>query len=72
MTLTARRVAEILATHMASRDLAAIKPELFDQEATYQGENERGKALIRLFENHRRQLLEQVAEMDEEVRDAIK
>ncbi|OED44059.1 hypothetical protein ACH42_08440 [Endozoicomonas sp. (ex Bugula neritina AB1)] len=68
---TVRKVCQILATHIASRDMACIKPEAFKQEAAYNAATEEEQKMIRHFEAHRRHLLEAIAQNHPEVLDAI-
>ena len=68
---TARQVAELLAAHMVSRDIACVKPEQFRQEEVYENVDNRRQQLIRHFEAHRRHLLEAVAQNHPEVLDVI-
>ena len=70
-SFTARKVAEILALHTVSRDIACIKPQSFQQDEAFKAAGEQGKALIRHFEDHRRHVLETIAEQHPEVLDAI-
>ena len=69
--LTARKVAELLAMHMVSRDIACIKPEQFRQEEVFNHADEKCQELIRHFESHRRHLLEAIGQQHPEVLDAI-
>ena len=69
--LTARKVAEVLAMHMVSRDIACIKPEVFKQEAAFNAADEQTQKLIRHFEEHRRHLLEAIGIEHPEVLDAL-
>ena len=71
MSLTARKVAEILAMHMVSRDISCILPEVFRQEETFVAADEQTRNLIRHFEEHRRHLLEAIGQDHPEVLDAI-
>lgn len=71
MSLTARKVAELLAMHMVSRDIACIKPEVFKQEAAFEAADDQTRQLIRHFEDHRRHLLEAIGQEHPEVLDAI-
>ena len=68
---TARKVAEILAMHMVSRDIACIKPECFKQDDVFNAADEKSRNLIRHFEAHRKHLLEAVGQEHPEVLDAI-
>lgn len=70
MSLTARKVAEILAMHMVSRDIACIKPEVFNQDDAFKAADASAQKLIRHFEAHRRHLLEAIGEEHPEVLDA--
>ncbi|KEQ19188.1 hypothetical protein [Endozoicomonas numazuensis] len=70
--LTARKVAELLAMHMVSRDIACIKPDVFDKQSeVFDQADDQSKALIQYFEDHRRHLLEAIGEEHPEVLDAI-
>ena len=71
MRLTARKVAELLAIHMVSRDIACILPEVFKQETAFEAADEQTRQLIRHFEEHRRHLLEAIGQEHPEVLDAI-
>ena len=71
MSLTARKVAELLAIHMVSRDIACILPEVFKQETAFEAADEQTRQLIRHFEEHRRHLLEAIGQEHPEVLDAI-
>ena len=68
---TARQVAELLAAHMVSRDIACIKPGEFRQDDVYDTVNERCQRLIQHFEAHRKHLLEAIGENHPEVLDAL-
>ncbi|OED43594.1 hypothetical protein ACH42_09795 [Endozoicomonas sp. (ex Bugula neritina AB1)] len=68
---TARQVAELMAAHMVSRDIACIKPDQFKQQEVYENVDPRSQKLIKHFEAHRRHLLEAVAIEHPEVLDAI-
>jgi hypothetical protein len=70
--LTARKVAELLAMHMVSRDIACIKPDVFsNQGEVFEQADEKSQALIKHFETHRRHLLEAIGEEHPEVLDAL-
>lgn len=69
--LTARKVAELLAMHMVSRDIACIKPDVFKQGEVFNAADERSQQLIKHFEAHRRHLLEAIGTEHPEVLDAI-
>ncbi|WP_299734040.1 hypothetical protein [uncultured Endozoicomonas sp.] len=69
--LTARKVAELLAMHMVSRDIACIKPDVFKQDDAFKAADEQTQKLIRYFEDHRRHLLEAIGQDHPEVLDAI-
>lgn len=69
--LTARKVAEILAMHQVSRDIAGIKPDTFHQQAAFEAADDNIRQLIRHFEDHRRHLLEAIGQEHPEVLDAI-
>lgn len=69
--LTARKVAEILAMHQVSRDIACIKPNVFQQQTAFDAADDKTRQLIRHFEDHRRLLLETIGQEHPEVLDAI-
>lgn len=71
MKLTARAIAELMAEHMVARDVACILPGQFEQDAVWSASDEQGRALIRVFEAKRRELLEAMGDEFPEVLDAI-
>ncbi|WP_330925267.1 hypothetical protein [Candidatus Sororendozoicomonas aggregata] len=71
MKMTARSIAEFLAEHMVARDMAAILPGQFDQEAVWDVADDQGRQLIKVFEDKRRMLLEARGTQYPELLDAI-
>ncbi|MCW7552568.1 hypothetical protein NX722_07880 [Endozoicomonas gorgoniicola] len=69
--LTARKIAELLAMHMVSRDIACVYPDEFNQDEVFKHADEQSQRLIRHFEAHRRHLLEALAVDHPEVKHVI-